>query len=108
METTSTGTLGFQRPDVLDEFQPVFVRQGNVQQDQVQLELHDGVEGLAGVVGLGADLEVRLVGDQLRQPGAHHGMVIHDEHGAGGVSILPAMESAGEWCAVGWAEMDAR
>ena len=42
--------------------------------------LTDDVQCLAGGVGFGADLQVRLVVDQLRQPLAHHRMIVHDEH----------------------------
>jgi hypothetical protein len=50
----------------------------------VDLALAHDVQRLASVGRLGNDVEVGLIGEELAQPGAHHGMVVNDgnsDHG---------------------------
>ncbi len=50
----------------------------DVQQQHVDAAGAHDLQRLAAVGGLGDDLEVRLLGEELAQPGANHGVVVDD------------------------------
>ncbi len=53
-------------------------------QREVKFLFGHGADGLAGVVRLGANFQVAFVVNQLRQSGAHHRMIVHDQQAFGG------------------------
>jgi hypothetical protein len=56
------------------------VRHREVHQDHVHLALAHDVQGLAAVARFAGDAQVRLLGQELAQSGAHDGMVVDDRY----------------------------
>ncbi|MNV43549.1 hypothetical protein D3C71_1352640 [compost metagenome] len=61
-------------------FQPVQAGHGDVEQDQVRLQLGAGVQRLFAVLGLGHHLDASLVSEQGAQALACQRFVVGDHH----------------------------
>jgi len=72
------------RADGGQHIDAVLARHRDVEQDHVDLALAHDVQRLASVGRLGDHLQVGLLGEELAQTGAHHGVVVDDgdaDHG---------------------------
>ena len=70
--------VGRARLDARQRIDAALAGHADVEQDHVDLALAHDVQRLAAVGRLGHDAEVGLVGEELAQPGANHGMVVDD------------------------------
>ena len=76
-EDACRGELVRDSPDCLD---PVYHRHPQVHQDDIRLVLPEQRDGPRAVLGLGHQLEVRLLGNDRGQPGPHHRVIIGHEN----------------------------
>src|SRR5262245_61341132 len=74
---------GTKRLDLLDQFQAVFARHGEVCQDEVRFQVPCCLEGALRVIHLPADFEIWLLADELSKAVTHDRMIIHDKNPPG-------------------------
>src|SRR5689334_6822063 len=69
-----------QRSDILDQLQPALVRKRNVSKYKIGFACVQGVECLGGIFGLAADVEIRLMIDEMDQPRTRHRVIVDDQY----------------------------
>ena len=80
MESTSTGSVGVARADVLEQFEPVRTVERDIDNHDVGPVSGDRLQERCGFLGFAAHRQVRLLVDELRQSLPHDRMIVHQKN----------------------------